>query len=658
MNGKFLTVASIALLMILVACGGTKSESVDVNVTPNSVLSSSSESVDSTADSGMHMVDPRDGQIYKTVTIGSQTWMAENLNYEVANSTCYEGYVSKCYEKGRLYAWKDALESCPEGWHLPTQSDWNELFRTLGGKVSAGIALKSTKDWQKSVFDRDGKNATNASGFSALLSGSENRNGEFSYDGKAFFWGSDYYNDSIAYFMGLRRDSDEAYLLGEHKDNKYSVRCLKDNPSAKNEFVGKKALPIGQTNQQFVDVRDGKVYKTVTYGKQTWMAEDLTFEAEFDDDCLSFYCRNIGSYTWKTAMGDAYTQENRKEPVRGVCPIGWHLPDTTEWHNLISVLGGVNEAYKVLESTSGNGFSMVANENTVICTEEGAESVCGMTAAFWSSDKDSEDPDYAHQMLLVAYSNGKSEVEISSERKRSIMPIRCVMDEVAQENASVGGTEAIAEKVENAAVMDSIVDSRDGQTYRTTKIGDQVWMAENLNYKNAGSFCYHDSTQYCELYGRFYTWASAMDSIGAFSANSKGCGSGTSCFPTYPVRGVCPAGFHLPTLEEWKTLVATAGGEYDAASKLVSAKRLGTGFNWVDEGSDDYGFSAYPSCNMEYDGTSGFCNPPVNYWSSVESSTYEAYHMNIRNSSDYNGRGVEFRGIGKHYAFTVRCVRD
>ena len=656
MNGKFLTVASIAWLMILVACGGTKPESNEVNATSGNDLSPSRESADSTADSGMHMVDPRDGQIYKTVTIGSQTWMAENLNYEVANSTCYEGYVSNCYEKGRLYAWKDALESCPEGWHLPTQSDWSELFRTLGGKVSAGIALKSTKDWQKSVFDRDGKNATNASGFSALLSGSENRNGEFSYDGKAFFWGSDYYNDSLAYFMGLRSDSDEAYLLGEHKDNKYSVRCLKDNPSAKNEFVGKKALPIGQTNQQFVDVRDGKVYKTVTYGKQTWMAEDLLYEVVNDEGCFRLYCQGNGLYTWKTAVGDAYAQENQKGPVRGICPIGWHLPDTTEWNTLIAFLGGKNLAGNVLVSTADNGFSAIADLGMGMCKEDQPD-FCGSATGFWSTVKDNEDDKYAYGMFVITYVGDESEVTFQPEIRRETMPIRCVMDEVAQENASFEGVPS-AEQNEKETLKDSVVDSRDGQTYKTTKIGNQVWMAENLNYKTAGSFCYHDSTQYCELYGRFYTWASAMDSVGAFSVNGKGCGSGTSCPPNFPVRGVCPEGFHLPTLTEWKSLVATAGGEYDAASKLMSAKKWEKGFDWVEEGTDDYGFSAYPSCNMEYDGTSGFCNPPVNYWSSIESSTDKAYHMSLQHSNNYNGKGIQFSGIEKHYAFTVRCVMD
>ena len=108
MNKSFFSIVSAILFLILVACGGTKPESYEVNAM------SSNESADSTADSGMHMMDPRDGQIYKTVAIGSQTWMAENLNYEMANSTCYDNFVSNCYKNGRLYAWKAALESCPE----------------------------------------------------------------------------------------------------------------------------------------------------------------------------------------------------------------------------------------------------------------------------------------------------------------------------------------------------------------------------------------------------------------------------------------------------------------------------------------------------------------------------------------------------------------
>ena len=632
---------------LLVSCVGTKNES---------------PVVDSIAVTDMQMVDPRDGQVYKTAKIGEQIWMAENLNYDIANSACYDNCLINCIEKGHLYTWSAAVEACPTGWHLPTQNDWNDLFTTLGGQASAAIALKSFEDWKTDEKRR--VNATGSSGFSALYSGYRKFGDSFSMEGGTFFWVSDYYNDSLAYYMGLRSESDNAFLLAENKNNMYSVRCLKDNPSAKNEFIGKKTPPLGQKQNQFIDIRDGHAYKTVTYGKQTWMAEDLAFEAEFDDDCLRGYCQNAGLYTWKTAMGDAYTQENIKESlVQGICPIGWHLPDTTEWNTLISELGGGNAAIKILLSTTRNGFNMVLDEGTVLCNENSVETVCGGSSAFWSSVKSREDADYAHEMFIIDYSNGKMEIGIDQNPRRDDIPIRCVKDEDATSSDRNSDVE-IAEKPSQSAdslsygIQQVVTDIRDGQTYRTTKIGDQIWMAENLNFKTEGSFCYHDSTQYCEKLGRFYTWGAAMDSAGIFSANGKGCGDGETCLPTFPVRGVCPSGWHLPTLAEWNSLIETAGGGYYAASKLMSAKGWDDDFNWVDNGTDDFGFSAYPSCNMEASGKSGFCNPPVNYWSSIESNSNEAYHMRLNNSNHSNEKGVSMGTIDKQYAFTIRCVRD
>lgn len=108
-------------------------------------------------------------------------------------------------------------------------------------------------------------------------------------------------------------------------------------------------------------------------------------------------------------------------------------------------------------------------------------------------------------------------------------------------------------------------DDRDGQTYKIVKIGDQVWMAENLNYETPASSCYNDSVEYCEKYGRLYTWAVAMDSAGTWSTNGKGCGYGRTCRVASAgsatlVRGVCPDGWHLPTQAEWDTLFTAVGG--------------------------------------------------------------------------------------------------
>lgn len=143
-----------------------------------------------------------------------------------------------------------------------------------------------------------------------------------------------------------------------------------------------------------------------------------------------------------------------------------------------------------------------------------------------------------------------------------------------------------------------LIDSRDGKTYKTIVIGSQIWMAENLNYSDSSSYpglkgrswCYENSANSCTKYGRLYTWAAAMDSAGTFSTNGKGCGSEKTCSPTYPVRGICPDGWHLPTRTEWNDLFNAVGGYSTAGLALKSTS------GWNDgNGTDDFSFSALPA---------------------------------------------------------------
>ena len=143
----------------------------------------------------------------------------------------------------------------------------------------------------------------------------------------------------------------------------------------------------------------------------------------------------------------------------------------------------------------------------------------------------------------------------------------------------------------STVVKGTMKDSRDGQKYKTVTIGSQVWMAQNLNYESTDSFCYNDSAEYCAKYGRLYTWAAAMDSVGAWSTNGKGCGYDTTCTPTYPVRGVCPSGWHLPTRDEFENLVYAVGG-FATFNKMLKST---SGWDKDQNGIDSYSFTAYSS---------------------------------------------------------------
>lgn len=198
---------------------GSMREEVDVSLKSN-------ETVTYTHDFGSAsaLVDRRDGQKYKTVTIRNQVWMAQNLNYETGRSWCYDNENSNCKKYGRLYDWDNAMTACPDGWHLPSSRDVEELKSFVGGVKSGGAALKSTYGWM------DDGNGTNSSGFTALSAGFRNYNGKFYDSGlRALFWTSEEcYRYGYAYSFSLRNDKANINSLDDDKSNGFSVRCVKD----------------------------------------------------------------------------------------------------------------------------------------------------------------------------------------------------------------------------------------------------------------------------------------------------------------------------------------------------------------------------------------------------------------------------------------------
>ena len=196
----------------------------------------------------------------------------------------------------------------------------------------------------------------------------------------------------------------------------------------------------------------------------------------------------------------------------------------------------------------------------------------------------------------------------------------------------------------------NLTDSRDGLMYKTVTIGSQTWMAQNLNYKTENSNCYKSSAEYCEKYGRLYLWSAAMDSLGLWSTNGKGCGDLTRCSPTDPVRGVCPEGWHLPSKTEWETLFAEVGGESTASKVLKST----SGWNDDGNGTDDFGFSALPAgyrfVRGDYD-LEGF---KAKFWSSTEKDNNRAILVSLDSDND----NASLNGNYKFFGLSVRCLKD
>lgn len=156
--------------------------------------------------------DSRDGKKYCTVTIGYQTWMAENLNYQVEGSYCYDDDPANCSEYGRLYEYDASANACPSGWHLPSKEDFETLVALVGGRDTAGVILKSTSGW---VYEKRDANGVDMFGFSVLLAGGRSESGKYSsilksaryrtlQKGKCSYWGDCLYFGDYNYAYLLK----------------------------------------------------------------------------------------------------------------------------------------------------------------------------------------------------------------------------------------------------------------------------------------------------------------------------------------------------------------------------------------------------------------------------------------------------------------------
>ena len=195
----------------------------------------------------------------------------------------------------------------------------------------------------------------------------------------------------------------------------------------------------------------------------------------------------------------------------------------------------------------------------------------------------------------------------------------------------------------------TFTDSRDGQTYRTVRIGNQTWMAENLNYDVpdvSTDVCYNNNPTSCNTYGRLYDWATVMGLPS--TCNSNTCASQVQTRH----QGICPAGWHVPSDAEWTALINFVGGESTAGTKLKYWSGWNTSGGYI-PGTNDYGFSALPG-GYWWSGSFFNVGGYGNWWSATEyGATRARYRYMIYDASD-----VYRSNLTKTCRFSLRCIQN
>lgn len=165
---------------------------------------------------GHSFTDARNGKTYKTVTIGNQVWMAENLDYDVGDgSFCFMDDNANCDKFGRLYTWDAANKAAPPGWHLPSKDEWETLISSFGGVDSITYA----------EMVQDG-----GSGFDAMTAvGSRDEGGAYLTIGKgAYYWSSTPDGDRDAWYCVISRNKHKVHMVSRRLNDAFPIRCIKD----------------------------------------------------------------------------------------------------------------------------------------------------------------------------------------------------------------------------------------------------------------------------------------------------------------------------------------------------------------------------------------------------------------------------------------------
>ena len=192
----------------------------------------------------------------------------------------------------------------------------------------------------------------------------------------------------------------------------------------------------------------------------------------------------------------------------------------------------------------------------------------------------------------------------------------------------------------------TFTDARDGETYHTVKIGNQVWMAENLRFKAEGSFAAGNDEENVKKFGRLYTWTSALDIPAEFVDQSPAKDLAMyEKMKDKNYQGIAPEGWHIPSNKEWEELM----GNVDSRSNGAEFRSACV---WQKPGKDSLGFFALPAGYRFDDGSFRHFGRRARFWSKDEYGKANAYRLSITENS------VDIEGVYRSDALSVRCVKN
>lgn len=434
--------------------------------------------------------DERDGQTYKTTAeISGLVWMAENLNYEVNSSLCYDNSAENCAEYGRLYEIKSYYNSpdlCPDGWRMPDSVEWASLFARVGGPEMAGGVLKTKTGWDES--DAIGTDNINFSALPGGIAFSQN-NFKGMFQNAYFMTSSKVAKNNNKYVVNLLYNENDVTFRDDYSESQFvSVRCVKGTLSSSSSVKSSSSSAPPSSSSfgssgSFRFNHGGEVYEVnyVTYNGVVWMNENLNLKG------VGFTFNNSGDeksyreyFTWSEA--------------KSACPEGWRLPKSNEF----------NES-KGLEDFSTFRDSASTLKSQFLYNYWDAKGTGGM---YWTETSKGDTVDvimFKHKESGYRVTEGKIvRVVVDENIDNLVFSVRCVKyGSSVAETKKRPSTTPVTFSHEEVLGVDHIV----------VQIGEQKWLGENLKdgLNNTLRICRDGSPAPCDRSksGYYYTYQEA-----------------------------------------------------------------------------------------------------------------------------------------------------